>query len=65
MFKVGNKPMKLLLLNIHLERNHNRLKRLVELDGRPGINLKCIFLIKMCLCLVLMSVMLNAFAKCM
>ena len=37
--KVGNKPMKLLLLNIHLERNHNRLKRLVELDGRPGINL--------------------------
>ena len=28
--------MKLLLLNIHLERNHNRLKRLVEMDGRPG-----------------------------
>ena len=41
--KVGNKPMKLLLLNIHLERNHNRLKRLVELDGRPGINLGCLF----------------------
>jgi len=36
--EVGNKPMKLLLLNIHLERNHNRLKRLVELDGRPGMD---------------------------
>ena len=29
--------MKLLLLNIHLERNHNRLKKLIELDGRPGL----------------------------
>ena len=29
--------MKLLLLNIHLERNHDRLKKLVELDGRPGL----------------------------
>jgi len=35
---VGNKPMKLLLLNIHLERNHNRLKKLIELDGRPGMD---------------------------
>ena len=29
--------MKLLLLNIHLEVNHNRLRKLIELDGRPGV----------------------------
>ena len=29
--------MKLLLLNIHLEKNHNRLKKMIELDARPGI----------------------------
>ena len=36
--QVGNKPMKLLLLNIHLERNHNMLKKLVEMDSRPGMD---------------------------
>ena len=36
--KVGNKPMKLLLLNIHLERNHNMLKKLVEMDSRQGMD---------------------------
>ena len=30
--------MKLLLLNIHLERNHNMLKKLVEMDSRPGMD---------------------------
>ena len=36
--QVGNKPMKLLLLNIHLERNHNMLKKLVEMDSRHGMD---------------------------
>ena len=36
--EVGNKPMKLLLLNIHLERNHNMLKKLVEMDSRHGMD---------------------------
>ena len=36
--EVGNKPMKLLLLNIHLERNHNMLKKRVEMDSRPGMD---------------------------
>ena len=36
--QVGNKPMKLLLLNIHLERNHNMLKKLVEMDSRQGMD---------------------------
>ena len=30
--------MKLLLLNIHLERNHNMLKKLVEMDSRHGMD---------------------------
>ena len=30
--------MKLLLLNIHLEKNHNRLKKMIELDARPGMD---------------------------
>ena len=30
--------MKLLLLNIHLERNHSMLKKLVEMDSRPGMD---------------------------
>ena len=36
--KVGDKPMKLLLLNVHLEWNHNRLKKLVEKDNRKGMD---------------------------
>ena len=36
--QVGNKPMKLLLLNIHLERNHNMLKKLIEMDSRHGMD---------------------------
>ena len=35
--KVGDKPMKLLLLNVHLELNHNRLRKLVEKDTREGM----------------------------
>lgn len=34
---VGDKPMKLLLLNIHLERGHARLRRVLERDARPGM----------------------------
>ena len=30
--------MKLLLLNVHLEWNHNRLRKLVEKDAREGMN---------------------------
>ena len=30
--------MKLLLLNVHLEWNHNRLKKLVEKDNRKGMD---------------------------
>ena len=36
--KVGDKPMKLLLLNVHLEWNHNRLRKLVEKDTRKGMD---------------------------
>ena len=36
--KVGDKPMKLLLLNVHLEWNHNRLRKLVEKDTRAGMD---------------------------
>ena len=36
--KVGDKPMKLLLLNVHLEWNHNRLRKLVEKDTREGMD---------------------------
>merc|ERR1719319_1099572 len=34
---VDDKPMKLLLLNIHLERGHARLRRVLERDARPGM----------------------------
>lgn len=34
---VGDKPMKLLLLNIHLERGHARLRKVLERDARPGM----------------------------